>query len=360
MQTTPDSDRSDHILGDGMRIVSTQSQNAEALKRILEERGLLRKDTHVRRFHDRIGFAVYEHDGLDEILGGLDFETQIAEESVEEVRKRPRSLREYLEPVLGEKARLIKRGFDVIGHVAIMESSDEGHEEEIARAILALNTNVRSVYLKEGIHEGEYRIQQVRHIAGEDEPFTVHKENGYRLYLDVRETYFSPRVSGERLRIAHLVRAGERVLVLFSGIAPYGICLNKHSPAQEIVCVELNEQAHRYALMNVEKNKATNIRCIQADAREACHTFRDSGEVFDRIIMPLPRNAHDYLPDVLPIVRSGGVVHLYHFAREDLIEESVTQTVREQLGKRAYTIEHIERVGQYAPGKFRICADIRV
>ncbi len=64
---------------------------------------------------------------------------------------------------------------------------------------MAAMKNVKGVFDQEGGIEGDFRLGNLRHLAGEERTITIHRENGLRLRVDVETCYFSPRLSTERL-----------------------------------------------------------------------------------------------------------------------------------------------------------------
>src|SRR3989344_5046820 len=155
-----------------------------------------------------------------------------------------------------EKENLVT-SFDIIGDIVIIEIPDLliRKEKIIANAILKMHKNIKVVVKEIGAHSGEFRLQKVKVIAGVKRKETEYKENGTRMRLNVEKTYFSPRFGTERLRIASLVEAGEEVLVMFSGVAPFPLVIAKNSKASLIYGVEINPDAHKYAVENVKLNK---------------------------------------------------------------------------------------------------------
>src|SRR3989338_5632236 len=116
-------------------------------------------------------------------------------------------------------------------------------------------SSVKVVAMKAGAHTGRYRSQKLTIIAGEKRKITTHKESGVALMLNVEKCYYSPRLGSERLRIAGLIHPNERVLVAGSGIGVYPLVFAKHSQAKEIVGVEINPVAHKFAEENIVLNK---------------------------------------------------------------------------------------------------------
>lgn len=327
-----------------MRYVFVPAADAERVKRDLIERDLLAARAPVLKEDGAIGFAVLDDPG-----------DHAVEERDVAVEAQPQSLREALRERYGKRGDAIKRAFDVVGDIAIIETTEgsEDIETGIAECLLSVHGNVKAVYVKDGAHEGEFRVQSYRWLAGEKRTTSVHRENGYELELDIRATYFSPRVGGERLRIARLVESGENVLVLGSGIAPYGICIATHADPERVVCVEFNPDAHRYALANIERNRCARVEAVNEDAYEYLRAPVLEGVFFDRIVMPLPAQSAELLPEAWKVLREGGTAHVYRFLDDEDLDAPPVE------GISGYAIEHVEKVGAAAPGRWRVCLDIR-
>lgn len=254
-----------------------------------------------------------------------------------------------------------RRGFDSVGDIAILElpRALAKREKEIAQKFRKEHPYFKVVAKKLGEHRGQYRIQRIKVLAGERRTWTHHRESGLTFKVDINEAYFSPRLSSERLRIASLVKPGERVLVLFSGVGPYMLAIAKHSNVKEVVGVELNPAAHRFALENIALNKLSRrARAIKADAKSWCLRTR---ERFDRIIMPLPMTAIEFLPAALRVAKKGAVVHFYQFAHEDAFQNAANTALAVCKNcKRKCSLIAVVKVGQQSPHVYRVSVDFRV
>lgn len=261
------------------------------------------------------------------------------------------------EKLTEDEVRLVPSSFDIVGDIAVFQNFPEElkkKEKLIAGALMSLNKNIKTVAKKIGTVSGKYRLPKVKIVAGKKTKETVHKENGVLLKLNVEKCYFSPRLSAERLRIARLVKKGERVLVMFSGIAAYSLVISKNSNAGEILGIELNPVAHRFALENLRINKASNIRVYFGDVKKILPKLNKK---FDRIVMPLPRNAEGFLDLALKHANKKAVLHFYDFEQADELNKAA-EKIRAHC-KRC-KILRIVKCGQYAPGRYRICVDFKV
>jgi tRNA (guanine37-N1)-methyltransferase len=258
------------------------------------------------------------------------------------------------------------RGFDVIGDIAVMEIPRELEKKQklIANTLLELLPYIKVVARKKGGHKGTYRKQPLQVVAGEKRKTTVHKEHGLSFALNVESCYFSPRLSTERIRIAQQVKPGENVLVLFSGVAPFVLVIAKHSPAKHVWGIEANPSAHKYAVMNVAKNKlAQKVTLIKGDAAKVLASARSPKfpKTFDRIVMAWPQKADEFLDVTLKHVKKGIIIHFYDFQPEDQIElaaDIVNAACRK--AKKKCKILNIVECGQVGVRQCRVCVDFRV
>src|SRR3989338_1495903 len=263
------------------------------------------------------------------------------------------------------------RGFDIIGDIAIIEIPRELTKKQklIGETILQMHKNILSVFKKGTAYSGKFRTRKLIWLAGQKSKETLYKENNIRLKLDVEKVYFSPRLANDRLRIARQVLPGERILVLFSGCGPYTFTLSKNTQAKEIYAIELNPVAHKYAIENQKLNKSNNTIIIHGDAK------KELGEIiaknkktnsknqlkFDRILMPLPKGAEEFLDVALKVTRKNSIIHFYDFQKENEFELSAEKIKKAcKTAKKKCKILSIVKCGQNAPRTYRICVDFRV
>jgi tRNA (guanine37-N1)-methyltransferase len=281
--------------------------------------------------------------------------------------KKPQKLADVLKKKFTKKEReFLITSFDMVGNIAIIEVREElRHKEKIiGAALLEMHKNVKTVCRKEGEHSGIYRTQKLRIIAGKRTKETTHRESSCMLKLNVEKCYFSVRSGTERLRIAGLVderaKKGnkEKVLIMFSGIAPFACVIGRNSEYEKIVCIEMNPAAHKYAQENIIKNKLKDTNAIIGDVRKIVPKLN---EKFDRIVMPLPRTAEEFLETALIASKKGTIIHLYGFLAEDEFEDykkKIKKICKESDIKAK--ILRVVKCGQFSPRIFRICVDFEI
>jgi tRNA (guanine37-N1)-methyltransferase len=328
------------------------------------------------------------------------------------ITKEKRTLKSSLEDKIPkEKLEKLKTAFDQIGTIAILEIDEPLREYEklIGETLLTINKSISSVYRKSGAHSGEYRIQDLVYIAGEKTTQTITIENGVAMELDVATTYFSPRLANERLRIAKQVKETEKILIMFSGIAPQAFIIEnqiklkqnkklrekneketrektstnynntlaqinskivskrthnqteKNQTTLEILCVEINPQAHEYALKNKKKLKANHTTLICADMKVYAKKLIAEKKIFDRIIMNLPKTAYLFLDEAMQLIQNNGTIHYYDFLNESEFEKA-EERIQESAQKynKNIKINGIHTVGAQGVKTYRICVDAKI
>ena len=336
-----------------MLAVKVRKEEAEEARKKLAEKGALDTNFRAVKKGDWVYFPVKEPvDGYE-----------VVEEDLPPARKKPRSLEDALRGILSpEEMKKLVKSFDIIGHVAVIEIPPELKEKErdIAEAILKVHPNVKTVAVEEGPHQGPYRVQPVRVVAGEENLVTRYREHGVDMWLEVGKVYFSVRHSYERLRIARMVKPGEVVAALFAGVGPYPLVIAKIQPrVEKIYAVELNPEAYKWMVYNIKKNHMEDkIVPFLGDVREVVP--REFPHQANRIIMPLPKTADSFLDVAMTALkREGGFIHYYAFApSEDPYREAVEkiEEAAEEAGFRLVNWKG-RRVADYAPRVWKVVID---
>ena len=254
-------------------------------------------------------------------------------------------------------------GFDIVGDIALIKIPDslQAKRKLIGQTILQKIKPVKVVLMQSGPVSGEYRIRELEHIAGEDRTSTIYKEHSCTFLVDVAKAYFSPRLSTERLRISKLVKEGERVLNMFAGVGIYSIIIAKVQPKCGTVSIEINPDAHKSAIENAIINKVSQrVTAILGDAKEV---IKNGGiGKFDRVLMPLPESAFEYLEDAVSALKaSGGWIHYYSHTHALNKEGAIINSEKDLLerlqgrGKIKFT----KVVREVGPKWFQVVTDIQ-
>ncbi len=213
--------------------------------------------------------------------------------------------------------RPLTLGLDIIGDLAVVRLPPLSSEVErrIAEAIMEVHRNVKGVFAQASPVSGEFRLRKLRHLAGVNRLETVHREHGCLFKVNLAEAYFSPRLQHERLRVARLIRPGEVVVNFFAGVGCFSILAAKHARPAKVYSIDLNPKAYQFMVENILLNKVMGVvEPILGDAARVVEE-RLSG-VADRVLLPLPALARQYLPSALKCLKaSGGWIHYYDFVQ---------------------------------------------
>ena len=343
-----------------VKCVKIPLKNAQEVKKCLLEKNNINSKYKAKQEGEFIFFAIKK----DFSCEGTKCKYEILDVDLDESIKpklTAKPYREVLAEILNEEEmKIAKSAYDHLGAIAIIEVPEglRSKEKEIAQALINSNPLVKTVLRKDGIHDGVFRAQKMKYLVGEDTRVAEYRENGCTLQVDVEEVYFSARLSTERKRISEQIQDGEDVLVMFSGAAPYPSVICKQTKARSIVGVEINPSGHKYGLINIKKNKCKNVELFCGDVREVVPKLERQ---FDRIIMPLPKTAEEFLDVAIPVARKRAMIHLYAFYHEEDFDKA-----RQEINKycenlnRKYEIIEMVKAGQHAPRTWRICVDFKL
>ena len=295
---------------------------------------------------------------LRSMLSGI--EMRLTEAELRPRERRHESLKDLLSQSIDSSLlALVPRSYDVIGGIAVVQLREElgPHVKEIAESVKRLNRSVETVLVKRGPISTRYRVGKFEVAAGSGKTVTRYRENGCVFELDVRRVFFSPRLSGERLRVARQVRSGETVADVFAGVGPYSILIAKMGKAKCVHASELNPEAFHYLKRNVALNKVDDlVHQYSGDARQV---FSSRPASMDRVVMNLPHGATDYLDVALALLGRGGVIHFYGFGRgEKAVEEvsKVFETRCKELKRRVWIIRS-KKLKEVAPRTWTVSVD---
>jgi tRNA (guanine37-N1)-methyltransferase len=257
--------------------------------------------------------------------------------------------------------------FDTVGDVAIIKTSQFNPEEAkaIADKILANHKHMKAVYTQSGAIKSGFRDRELKLLAGEEKTTVVHTESGCNFKVDIAKCYFSPRLSCERTRIAKLVQDGEVVVNMFAGVGCFSVLIAKKAPEVKVYSIDVNPSAFEFMVENVRKNRVYGkVVPLLGDAKAIVETQLVG--VADRVLMPLPELALQYLPSALMALKpAGGWIHLHYFLHaaptEDPIEKTKVQAAAklDSLGVK-YAFEYGRVVRSTGPYWWHIVLDIKV
>jgi tRNA G37 N-methylase Trm5/tRNA(Phe) wybutosine-synthesizing methylase Tyw3 len=285
------------------------------------------------------------------------------------------------------------KSFDVIGDIALLHSiatDDPDERRHIGERIMKKNNRIKVVCVRQSNLEGTERAPGdagIHQLAGiERNPLlTTHSEYGIKCVVDLRHTFFSPRMGPERLRICRSVARGERILVLFAGVGMEALQLASRTEATEVVAIERNTIAVECARRGhrlLSRNKAVKtvgaadrLTIIEGDVLDVIPTLEPGS--YDRILAPRPKEGNldgdlgtgdgglVFLDALLNVLKPDkGECHWYDFvADHEYPECSRTRQLLERICNQKQLkceVIHVAKVGSVAMRQLRVCIDFRV
>jgi len=231
--------------------------------------------------------------------------------------------------------------------------------------IMSNNANVKTVLFQTGAVSGKFRLRKLEYGAGEKTTLTVHKESKCVFSVDVAKCYFSPRLIHERMRVAQTVKDDEVIVNMFAGVGCYSILIAKYSNARKVYSIDINPVAVEYMKENVRTNRLFGIVVpILGDTKEIIE--KRLHHVADRVLMPLPEKALEYLPyALLALKENGGTVHYYDFVHAKKAEDPVEKVklkVAEKLLTHGFSfdITYGRVVRETGPNWHQVVLDIQM
>ena len=207
--------------------------------------------------------------------------------------------------------------FDQVGNIIIVKIPDSllPKKKLIGETLLEQVKSAKSVFYQSSSVEGEFRTRDLEIIAGDDKTETEYKESGCRFIVDVRKTFFSPRLSSERMRISELVNDGEVIVNMFGGIGMFSIIAAKKKKCT-VYNIDINPDAAKSCQKNITINKLTgNVISIHGDASDVIRNELKGKS--DRTLMLLPEKSDEFLNLAILTAKNNGIIHYYSHIHAD-------------------------------------------
>ncbi|HLE75683.1 MAG TPA: class I SAM-dependent methyltransferase family protein [Candidatus Bathyarchaeia archaeon] len=242
------------------------------------------------------------------------------------MRKR---LQKHLSDVLSpEDLASAYNSYDIIGGIAIfrLPQASRKNAQNIAKAIMSVHTNVKTVLAQVSPVAGDFRLRRLVHVAGENRTSTIHRESGCLFSVDVERCYFSQRLYHERSCIARLIKPNETVVNMFAGVGCFSIVIAKHASTSKVFSIDVNPAAFQFMRENIRLNRVYGkVIPLLGDSKAIIE--RRLQHVADRVLMPLPEKAFEYLPSAISALKtSGGWLHYYDFEHAEKTENPAEKT----------------------------------
>jgi len=212
-----------------------------------------------------------------------------------------------------EEIEKVYSSFDIIGDIIIIKIPDEldGKKEIIAKILINKIKTVKTVFQQISSVQGEYRTRRLCFLTGINKSITEYREHGCIFKVDVLKTYFSPRLSTERLRVSKLIRNNEIIVNMFAGIGTYSIILAKKNPDCIVYSIDSNPDATDLCIINSKLNKVQDrVIPILGNARTIIATQLKGKAT--RVLMPLPEQAAEFIDSaIMALENNKGIIHYF-------------------------------------------------
>ena len=232
-------------------------------------------------------------------------------------------LKKALEGILTtEENNELISAFDQIGNIIIVRIPESiiSKKKIIGEALLDQVKIAKSVFYQASAVEGDFRTRDLEILAGEDNTETEYKEFGCKFTVDVKNAFFSPRLSTERERIANLVRDNEIMTNMFAGIGMFSIMAAKKKKCT-VYSLDINPVASKLCETNIGLNKlAGEVISINGDATEIIN--KQLINKSDRTLMLLPERSDEFLESAINTTKNGGIIHYYSHIHADKKSEA--------------------------------------
>lgn len=249
----------------------------------------------------------------------------------------------------------VPRKWITYGNSVILKLSvGKKNRKKIAEAFLKV-TGCSSVYEINGGVKNRDRVPAISLIAGKGGEIR-HLENGVLYIFDPEKIMFSPGNVNERHHFLRLIKGGEIVLDMFSGIGYFSLQIAKHTDASIVHCVDINvlslEFLRKSALLNgLEQIIETHL----GDCRKTIPDIRAD------IISMGNFSSIDYIAHgIMRLKDRGGIIAHFLVSTEEMetcSEHIINRLLR--LGVRC-SVEDLHRVKSYAPNLWHMSAYISI
>jgi len=276
-------------------------------------------------------------------------------------------LKRVAREVLGEDfAKRIWRRIEFIGDIALIRTPLGMSPEELrtlAEEILRRLPYVKSVWASLPGIEGPYRLRRHVWLAGEQRSETLYREHGCVFKVDINRVYISPSLNYEHVRVARLVEPGEVVFNMFAGAGLFSIIIARHAEPSRVYSVDINPDAYYYMAENIRLNRAEDrVVPILGDAREVAESRLTRSA--DRVLMPYPELALEYLPYAVSSLRGSGWIHVYLHVRTDRGEHwrskarDLVEKRLHEISVQSYTISFVRKIRNVGPRLNQVVVDV--
>jgi tRNA (guanine37-N1)-methyltransferase len=278
----------------------------------------------------------------------------------------PHMLKNILSGIMSpDEVIKVYSAFDQIGDIIIIKIPHDlmPKNKLIAETILANIKTAKAVFAQVSPVKGDYRVRDLEFVAGENRTLTEYREYGCRFKVDVAKTYFSPRLSTERSRIASMVGPDETIVNMFAGVGTFSILITRMNKTCKVYSIDSNIAAVKLCEENAKLNKVQErVVSIYGDAAKVIKEKNLAGKA-DRVLMPLPEKAKEFVESAVLALKNKGIVHYFDHIKAESKKASQDmglQEVRNAFGKYNHEVQKVRVVREVGPRIYQIVADISI
>ena len=269
------------------------------------------------------------------------------------------------ESLTPDEISLAYSAFDVIGSIVILKIPDalKLKKQIIGKKILQNIKPAKSVFAQTSAVQGDYRIRSLELIAGEYNTITEYREHGCRFQVDIQNTYFSPRLSTERLRIAKLISENEVIANMFAGVGTFSIIIAKINKTCKIYSIDSNPFAHEISIINTKLNRVQDrVMPIYGNAKDIIHDKIQG--LCNRVLMPLPERSDEFVDSAVSALKDGtGIVHFFAHIKanaKNLARENAELNIETAFNKYKHETVHTRVVREVGPRLYQTVSDVYI
>lgn len=329
-----------------MVVLRVSKADAETARVRAIDAGVFDRTRRIAQREGRVAIPL-RHAPPPGLLDGVDAEVTEADLPLREWFRDPHeTVRHRLEgDVPDELLATVPRAYVRLGDVVVLDLPDalDGHARTVGRAF-GKALSARSV-VDVDVIDGELREPAARHLWGETDTRTVHREHGIAYELDPMEVMFSPGNKTERRRMQETDLAGRTVVDLFAGVGQLGLPAAK--AGADVVACEKNPTAAAFLQANVERNGLEEqVEVRVGDSREVA-----PAGVADVVLMGLLPDARPFLDVARRALGPDGGHLLLHEVRTTDADVEVPDGTR---------LADLRVVKTYGPCREHVVLDLEV
>ena len=265
------------------------------------------------------------------------------------------------------RMKWVKPKIEYIGDIAIIKPPfynkiNIDYIKLLANEVIEKQKFVKSVWLATSPVKGKEKTRNFIHIAGEKRSHTIYKEHGCLFKVDIRNVFITPRLSFEHLRVAYMIRENETIINMFAGVGLFSIIIAKKSKPFLVHSIDINPHAYKLMKENIALNKVERVVIpYLGDAGNIIKEVLQNSA--DRVLMPLPEIALEYLGYAILSIRKIGFIHIYLHVNSKKYQDPI-EVARELLANKlngfkvSYEIRGSRIVRSVGPRLYQVVLDV--